>query len=130
MQRLIRIILILVLFLSSGIEPVRNGNFEGSKFAFVTRCESHQVHFSSPLTMDKLMDVYDWIGSSFVLSIPVDLPGEFEIQKKWLDLSGRRAYQTLIDLLEKTNCSRRVEVCLFERHIQGFYIYVLNKLLI
>ncbi|WP_294140997.1 hypothetical protein [uncultured Sanguibacteroides sp.] len=130
MQRLVRIILILVVSLSVGAEPLQKAIYEGEDANSIVS-ENYQMSFSLPVTVDKLMNAYDWIGSSFVLMPTVDLPAESELQKgRWFDSSARSNRQTMIALLKYTDSYRKIEGHLFERHIQGFYIYMLNKIII
>ncbi|WP_059025642.1 hypothetical protein [Gabonibacter massiliensis] len=130
MQRLIWIILILSVSLSVGAKPFQKAIYEGEEEISIVS-EDCQTSFSLPVTVDKLMNVYDWIGNSFVLTPTVDLPAESEFQKgKRSDPFARSNRQTMIALLICTDSYRKIGGYLFERHIQGFYIYMLSKMII
>ena len=99
MQRLIWIILILSVSLSVGAKPFQKAIYEGEEEISIVS-EDCQTSFSLPVTVDKLMNVYDWIGNSFVLTPTVDLPAESEFQKgKRSDPFARSNRQTMIALL-------------------------------
>lgn len=108
MQRLIWIILILSVSLSVGAKPFQKAIYEGEEEISIVS-EDCQTSFSLPVTVDKLMNVYDWIGNSFVLTPTVDLPAESEFQKgKRSDPFARSNRQTMIALLICTDSYRKI----------------------
>ena len=78
-----------------------------------------------------LTDVYDFLEKSFMLTDIVDLPEDVEIQK---DKRVSSAKEILKQGIEGKNShdARRDEIFdyLSMKHIQGFYIYWMNKMII
>ena len=73
-----------------------------------------------------LTDVYDFLEKSFMLTDTVDLPEDVEIQK---DKRVSAAKEMLEQDLDGKN-SHEIFDYLSMKHIQGFYIYWMNKMII
>ena len=78
-----------------------------------------------------LTDVYDFLEKSFMLTDIVDLPEDVEIQK---DKRVRSAKEILKQGIEGKNSHDAWRDEIFDylsmKHIQGFYIYWMNKMII
>ena len=77
-----------------------------------------------------LTDVYDFLEKSFMLTDIVDLPEDVEIQKDKRVSSAKEILKQGIE--ERIVMAWRDEIFdyLSMKHIQGFYIYWMNKMII
>lgn len=78
-----------------------------------------------------LTDVYDFLEKSFMLTDIVDLPEDVEIQKDKRVSSAKEILKQGIDGKNSHDAWRdEIFDYLSMKHIQGFYIYWMNKMII
>ena len=78
-----------------------------------------------------LTDVYDFLEKSFMLTDIVDLPEDVEIQKDKRVSSAKEILKKDIDGKNSHDAWRdEIFDYLSMKHIQGFYIYWMNKMII
>ena len=78
-----------------------------------------------------LTDVYDFLEKSFMLTDIVDLPEDVEIQKDKRVSSAKEILKQSIDGKNSHDAWRdEIFDYLSMKHIQGFYIYWMNKMII
>ena len=78
-----------------------------------------------------LTAVYDFLEKSFMLTDIVDLPEEVEIQKDKRVSSAKEILKQCIDGKNSHDAWRdEIFDYLSMKHIQGFYIYWMNKMII
>lgn len=102
--------------------------FEGRKDAMAECFISTRL--DREFTLSDLADAYDFVGSSFILSGQVDLPGDEGVDKEKGGLFKLLSYQDSVLKSHHAICKEKFREYLVAKHIQGFYTYWVGRLVI
>ena len=126
----LKILSVVIITFCFGINVLSGENtFEG-------RTENRTEYFASTrldgeFTLSDLARTYDFVGGAFILSASIDLPGDTGIEKE--KRGGLSKLLSCHDSILKSHhiiCQEKFREYLFTKHVHGFYIYRIGRLVI